>query len=349
MAFKESLKEELKKEISKIIGLEKQEINYQSELGLTYNWDSLKHMEIVLMVQEKYGLDATPDDIIKMKSFGGICDVVSSITKNSEKKSILLNEKDFINALVDLGLTKGDHIFVQSSIGNFGKIKNPLETIKDAFLTVIGDKGTLAVPTFNFCFCRGEDFDMDKTESEMGQFSEFIRISPESLRSQHPPFHSVATLGKYAMTLSNVMSKTSFSWTSVFGKMYDLDFKICMLGTSMQHNTFFHYVEEQVGVPYRFFKTFTATIKHQDKIEKRSYNYYARDLDLELKFDFHGVGEKILYEINGKKTTLGFGVIYLFPCRKLVDITAEYLSKDPSFLVREKDKWKIKKMNSRVR
>ena len=63
-------------------------------------------------------------------------------------------------------------------------------------------------------------------------FAEHIRKLPEAKRSQHPPFHSIAAIGKHAQKLADAVGHTSFDRTSVFGKMYDLDFKVCMFGTS---------------------------------------------------------------------------------------------------------------------
>lgn len=339
------LREEIRTYLSKCIGTDRFHITDESSLGCVPNWDSLKHMEVVLLIEEKYGIQPTPDNVVRMMSFQGICDVLNN-QQQIQKSARMLTEADFVNALKDVGLKKGDHVFVQSSIGTFGKIDIPLYTIKNAFQSVLEEEGTLTVPTFNFCFTRGENFDIDESESETGLFSEYIRKSQDAVRSQHPPFHSVASIGKYANILGDAKSNTSFSRNSVFGKMLDLNFKICMFGTTLKHNTFFHYVEEQVGVPYRFYKTFTSTVTQQNKSEERTYRYYARYSQPLVRTDFHRIGENLLKEFDGKKVFVGTGPVYLFSAHEFVNVVTSYLAHKPDYLVIEEDKWKIKEIKN---
>lgn len=343
--LQENLTEEVREYLSECIGTDKANITADCSLGNLACWDSLKHMEVMLLFEEKYGVVPTPENVIKMMSFRGICEVLLKLD-HIQKRTNTLTEEDFVKALKSVGLRKGDAVFVQSSIGLFGKITNPLETIRDAFFSVIGEEGTLVVPTFNFGFTRGENFNVEKTESETGLFSEYIRKSPNSIRSSHPPFHSIAGIGKYARILGDAVSNTSFSQTSVFGKMIDLDFKVCMFGTTLKHNTFFHYVEEQVGAPYRFYKSFTSTITCQGKTEERTYNYYARYSEPLIRTDFHRIGENLLEEFEGEKIFVGSGPVYLFSACKFVDVVSTYLNCTADYLVIEEDKWKIKEIQN---
>jgi len=342
------IKNKLKQLLSELLKIDFQKISENMSLGSTDVWDSIKHMEIVFYIGEKYGIEPTPDHVLQMTSFKGLYELIinsAEIKKiNNKQIKTYLNKDDFVEALVKVGLKKGDHVFVQSSIGNFGKINNPLETIKDSFLSVIGKNGTLTVPTFNSNFFQGRNFSVDNSKSESGIFSEFIRTSPGALRSTHP-FHSIVSIGKKAKELSEVINNSSsFSRSSVFGKMYDFDYKVCMFGTTMKHNTYFHYIEEQALVPYRFFKTFTSTITYKGKTEECSYGYFARYLEPLIKADFHNVGEKLLEEFDGKKVFVGRGSIYLFSCKKFVDVMLRYLTNDPVFLIADIDKWKIKEI-----
>jgi len=341
---KENIVDKLKNKISEIINLDKNEISDSSAVGKTPGWDSLKHMEIVLFIEEEYGIEPTAESVLQMMNFKGICDVVIEGKKN-KKNSTVFTENDFIKAFQKIGLKKDDHIFVQSAIGSFGVISKPLKTITNAFLSIIGSEGTLAVPAFSNVFFNGNTFNRYDTPSEAGIFSEYVRTLKNSKRSVHPPFHSVAAIGKYAEILAEVETSTSFSRKSAFGKMYDLDFKLCLLGTTLKHTTFFHYVEEQAQVPYRFFKSFTSTVEYSDnRSEIRTYDYFARYSEPLIKADFHMAGEKILKEIDAKIIFLGLAPIYLVSARKLVDVTLSYLAKDITFLIDNSDKWKVKEI-----
>lgn len=337
------LLEETRAALSSCLGLDSLDINDSSALGVTRNWDSLKHMEVVLIMEEKFGITPSAQNVVEMMSFSGLCRAVLS-QHPSFRPQISLTQSDFVMALRRLGLGTGDHVFVQSSIGTFGKIENPLDTIKNAFLEVIGRDGTLAVPAFNFGFFHGKEFDVDKTPSESGIFSEYIRTRSNALRSQHPPFHSVAAIGKYSAELHNTRANSSFSRDSVFGRMVDLDFKVCMFGTTLIHNTFFHYVEEQVGVPYRFYKPFSSLVRQNNKSEIRNYKYYARYSHPVIRSDFQRIGEALKDRFDCKTTFVGMGPIFLFRARRFFEVCSSLLARSPELFVDEDDKPKLKEI-----
>lgn len=336
------LQQDLRHTVCRVLGsVSSAEIGRGAGLGQTPGWDSIKHMELMLVLEEEYDVALSSESVVHMMTFEGICAMVQDGVGGTGTTTGFA-EEDFAEALEEVGLAAGDHVFVQSSVATFGQVQNPLPTFQNAFQRVLGADGTLAVPTFNFGFTRGENFDLYETEAETGVFAEHIRTLPGAKRSQHPPFHSVAAIGKHAETLARARGNSSFDRDSVFGKMYDLDFKVCMFGTSLRHNTFFHYVEEQAGVPYRFFKTFTATVTSPAGKETRSYDYFARFPEPAIATDFHGIGEQLLAEFDGRKTTVGNGPIYLFPARAFVDMLSSCLSQSPDFLVAESDKWKVR-------
>ena len=51
-----------------------------------------------------------------------------------------------------LGLKKGDSILIHSAFKSMGHVEGGIETFIDAVLSVIGDTGTLIVPTITW-FC----------------------------------------------------------------------------------------------------------------------------------------------------------------------------------------------------
>jgi aminoglycoside 3-N-acetyltransferase len=71
--------------------------------------------------------------------------------------------------LMLLGVSSGRTIFVHSSLGMiFGKQKDSNKFLYDCLNEIVGDSGTIVVPTFtNNCY-QGLTFDPNKTESELG-------------------------------------------------------------------------------------------------------------------------------------------------------------------------------------
>ena len=49
-----------------------------------------------------------------------------------------------------LGLQKGDAVLVHSSFKSMGVVEGGIQTFVEALLSVIGDRGTLIVPTLTF-------------------------------------------------------------------------------------------------------------------------------------------------------------------------------------------------------
>ena len=196
----------------------------------------------------------------------------------------LYNSIDIINGLKGLKLNKGDCIFIHSSIKSLGKYEdqkfpNLLNVIKNALFEIIGSGGTIVVPTFNFDFAKGYDFDVNKTPSHlMGVFSEFIRNNEASNRTDHP-FHSISILGNNSRFISNLKSETEFSSGSAFDYLVKNNCKILFLGDCFTE-TFFHIAENNEEVPYRYWKKFTGNVIRDGKKRFIEIKYFARNIDL---------------------------------------------------------------------
>src|SRR3989344_5902887 len=82
--------------------------------------------------------------------------------------------RDFAHALSSLGIRAG-------------RTREPLcLTLIDVLLRAVGKNGTVVMPTFNYAFCRGVPFNVQKTPSEVGTLSEFFRGERHVVRSKHP-------------------------------------------------------------------------------------------------------------------------------------------------------------------
>jgi aminoglycoside N3'-acetyltransferase len=193
------------------------------------------------------------------------------------------NSDEFKQALIDVGLTKDDNVFIHSSLKTIGKYEDLtqadlLNMIRRTIFDIIGKNGFIAVPTFNFNFAKGDDFDVDNTPSDgMGAFSEFIRKYEGSNRTSHP-MHSISILGKNSKYIADLEGDTEFSRNSAFDHLLKVNCKILFLGNSFTE-TFFHIAEEKVKVPYRFWKTFKGHLVKNSFKKIIEIKYYARNLE----------------------------------------------------------------------
>lgn len=194
------------------------------------------------------------------------------------------NSKEFKKILTEIGLTKGDYIFIHSSLKTLGKYKDDkyldlLSMIKNTIFDLIGDNGLIIVPTFNFDFAKGINFDVDNSPAiGMGAFSEFIRKSSNSKRTSHP-MHSISILGKNSDYIANLEGDTEFSEGSTFDYLLKKNCKILYLGDCFTE-TFFHIAEEKAKVPYRFWKTLKGNLVKDSIKKKIEIQYHARNLEI---------------------------------------------------------------------
>jgi aminoglycoside 3-N-acetyltransferase len=185
------------------------------------------------------------------------------------------NYQDLKEAFIAIGLKKGDLVFSHSNIGYFGIIEgeksvdNAFNTILNALFDVIGETGTLVVPTFTYSFSQGQIFDYDQTQSDCGIFTEKLRNLPQSYRSEDPNV-SVTAIGYLAKEITENIPENTYGENSFFARFYQRKGVICNLNFDAG-STFIHYVERCLNVPYRFDKTFTGIfIKNGIKQEKKS-------------------------------------------------------------------------------
>ena len=99
---------------------------------------------------------------------------------------------DFAKVLESAGVKEGDTICVQSQLYSFGKSLLKKEDFLGMMIYVlqyvIGIKGTLLMPSFSYSFCKGEEYNVQQTPSDVGILTEYFRQMPDVYRTEHPIF-----------------------------------------------------------------------------------------------------------------------------------------------------------------
>ena len=202
------------------------------------------------------------------------------ITVLSEMKEQKLTYGKLIEILKALGIQEGDTICVHSDLLPFGKYKVPKgqyeQAYVDALLEVIGDEGTLIMPTFSYSFCKNEVYNVKDTKSTVGSLTEYFRKLPTVTRTLDPIF-SFAVCGKNKEKYLDI-GEECFSRDSMYGKLVDDKAKMVFLGAEKGF-TFNHFMEATMQVPYRFMKRFHGTIVDGEKEYIVYRDYYVRHLD----------------------------------------------------------------------
>ena len=218
------------------------------------------------------------------------------------------------------------------------RITNFLSSVNliiDCFLEVIGEEGTIAVPTFTYSFTKGEIFDVENTPSTVGILTEVLCKRKNAKRSVHPIF-SVAAIGPKAEFLTSNLDKTSFGKNSVFQRLLDIDAKYMFYGADMGSCTFIHLIEKEFNVPYRYVKKFSGEIIANGIRYTDDYTFFVRYLDKNV--DTHLYAFQTHLENKGAmiKVKLGNGYIRAINTKQLYDEGMKMLEKDVYYFLKTK-------------
>jgi aminoglycoside 3-N-acetyltransferase len=234
-----------------------------------------------------------------------------------------------IEVLQRVGVRAGDGLLIHSALQFFGRPDGGIEIYLSALQQVLGADGTVVVPTFNFAFARGEDYDPAIAPSMgMGTFSEYIRQQPQAIRTTHP-MQSFAAIGKCASELAACDTPSAFDDGSAVDRMLDLDFKLLLLGADIQASAIFHYSEQRAEVPYRYWKDFTGRIKQGEESEQATYRMFVRDLDIDAQLVIYPIQDVLEEKGQWASEKLNYGTVSLCALKDFVSVTDRFLAEDP--------------------
>lgn len=239
------------------------------------------------------------------------------------------------NNLADLGLTLGDTVMIHSAFSTISDIENGAAGFIQACDNVIGTKGTILMPVFNWDILHQGDsiiYDELNTRSKMGYLTEYFRTLPGT-RVTRNLFNPLAVRGANQEKYSNCPSHTSWGEDSPFRLLYENDAMVLMVGTDYNSVTMFHVSEDISNVPYRFVYEFPNAY-WQDKNGKQTplENSTLRRYD-GFPTDFNKAG-LILEELGlVNMAQLGGAVVRSMRSKQLVDSLLGYIKDDPEFLI----------------
>jgi aminoglycoside 3-N-acetyltransferase len=197
----------------------------------------------------------------------------------SEEKAIRNDSKpvtreSFSSFLRGIGLSEGENVLVHSSLSSLGWVCGGAETVILALLDVVGNHGTVMVPTHTAGNSNPANwqnppvprdwwqpirdnmpgFDPLRTPTrDMGVIAELFRTWPGAMRSNHP-VGSFAAIGKRAAYLvSEHPLAEEFGETSPLARLYELDGLVLLLGVGHIRNTSLHLAEYRSHFPTRRF------------------------------------------------------------------------------------------------
>lgn len=255
-----------------------------------------------------------------------------------EKTTPFVKKEDLIKGFEELGIQKGDIVFVHSSLSSFGYVDGGAETVIEALKEVITYNGILAMPSFP-PFIGGEYglakegiiFDVRVSPTAMGRIPDrFWRM--EGVRRSLHPTHSVAGWGKEKDWLIEGHEKcpSSCGRNTPFHKLCLANGKILLLGVSHSSNTTLHTVEDANGCPTRgCIAYYPQVIDYEGRI--LTVPTYPHLPDLPRDYE---KADKICKNRGiQKEVRIGNALCKMVEAGKMFEILSEFVKTDPLFLI----------------
>jgi aminoglycoside 3-N-acetyltransferase len=230
-----------------------------------------------------------------------------------------------------IGLERGDVVMVHSSFKSLG-IQDPEEIIL-ALLGILGESGTLFMPTLSYLQKPPNVHDTNLTPSCVGFLSEYFRCRAGTQRSLHPT-HSVCGVGKLAHNWleDHIHDHTPCGTHSPFNKLIHQQGKILMIGCGLEPNTAMHAIEEYIQPAYLFDspQTYTITDSQRKTFEKVyiPHNFWGG-----RAVQRYDRVEGILNAAALSSGMLGNAKAYMIQAEALYQAALECLRSDPFYFV----------------
>ncbi len=239
------------------------------------------------------------------------------------------------------GLRAGQTVLVHSSMSKLGWVAGGAQAVIQALLKVLGDEGTLMMPTHTtqntdpanwsnppvpgtwVPIIRAESpaYDPATTPTRgMGVIPELFRTWPGTVRSYHP-------IGSFAARGPNAVKITSdhqlldmFGDSSPLGALYELDGYVMLLGVDHWNNTSLHLAENRANWPNKFYIQEGTAMMVRWVREWVSFKMLSMDTD-----DFKVIGDAYEVQAGIQRGRVGQAEVVLIRQRPLVDFAVEWM------------------------
>ena len=247
------------------------------------------------------------------------------------------NYNDIKEAFKRLGVEKKRVVSIKTDLKYLGRYENNNKNeILKVYFDVLADlvdlsEGTIVVPTSSPMLCNTDiPFDLEKTPSEYGVLTEYIRKRKEAVRSFHP-FDSYTAIGKDSKHICHDVTRHAFGPETPKARMLERD-ALCVSIGIHPHLTCatIHHIEMIMGVPYRYTKEYFHPVVRNGETSHENFYLYVWYKECNLKRNrcvnifnhFCQPGNKV------KVAKLGRGNVYSYSMIDFYRSTTKLLSKN---------------------
>ncbi len=262
----------------------------------------------------------------------------SYMQKCVDKNFKPVTKDDLIHKFSQLRIKQGDTLLVHASLSSLGYVVGGAEALYLALKEVIGEKGTIVVPSQTVEISDPASWQYPPVPEEwhnvirdampayskelsyskaMGAFSQFVGILPDSIRSNHP-MYSFTAIGEKAI---EIIGQDSFDFPfgeeSALGRLYSIGAKVLMIGTDFESNTSLHLAENRLN---------REVIQERSKILTKDGEKWIwfKNIKLDLYDDYLEIQKNFKEQFNVNCISINEGTVSLFDMKECVDFTQHY-------------------------
>ena len=238
-----------------------------------------------------------------------------------------------------LNINNSDNILLHSNSAgllqyskSYGKKNQLFNNFFNSLLSRLGKNGTLVVPTYNYDFAKGKQYDYDKKNSQVGDLSNFF-LKKKGVKRSYEPIFSHAIKGKLVNKMLKSNINNCFGKNSIFEKFKLYNFKIfgfCCLLNSM---TFLHYIENEMKVKYRFNKKFRSIYIKDGKSKTFTLKYFVGKKKIKYNIRHNNVEKVFKNKNNFREYDFGKFYCWTISAKSCFKIIKNKIKKKNNYLI----------------
>ena len=263
------------------------------------------------------------------------------MTNIIERTEYPLTSLSLAEKLRECGLDTGQTVLVHMALSKLGWIVGGAEAVIWALLDVLGDSGTLMMPThtldntdplewenppvpeswWQLIRDHTPAYNPDTTPSiNMGVVPELFRTWPGAVRSAHPAT-SFAALGPNAkfLTAGHLLGDETGDQSPI-GRLYELDGYVLLLGVTHWENTSLHLAEERSNFPGKRSRRMSSAIMVDNERRWVEYESFETGGD-----DFKDLGQAFETAHSVAVNQIAQAEVRLLKQRDLVDFGVAWI------------------------
>ena len=228
--------------------------------------------------------------------------------------------------MIDLKGLK-EPLIIHSGLTGFRGNGVDMRRVPQLVCEAVGHRAAI-MPAYTFDFPKTKRFDLKQKPSTGAIAAWFLQGGERT----HAPMNSYST--KWVMEILNLKQTTAWGSDSVMEWLYRNNATFVSVGVStLKSCSYFHYAEELVQVPYRYYKTFVGNLYRGGKlIGPCQETMFVGPKG--VAYDFKAMAADKLLEERGLKTRRQY--MEIIRVRDIVDVAEECLRKDPYSLCHPK-------------